>query len=878
MQAEATGPLARFSRGQRQLTLKLPLSHGQLSVEYQGPSHFRGAARLARASRALLDDAQLLEFVYALDQLELRYLFRVPKDVRVSHFEELSDTRPLFTGTPSLSSLGAFLKAVHGRRKGLTERLEALASRIGSPHTSELAQEFTLLYPVEAELLETDELRRLSAIVTDFSREELGALAWFIDLERGELTEEELRTAAGQDRPPPLTPVAAFAVTRHLLRPVTEDDFPGTFEECQEACRRPPLPTVLKQLRQTERSLEPLEILRELAEESHSRRLQSFLEHEPELEPTAQHQALLDLLAAAGHPTNLATLAAQCAFVDLELGLYTPHDISFYALCAVAAAYDVPLRVMATADPDLEFVHALRRLGQGLCLAQFADGQGQHHLLFTEDVRTDFRFTGTVAVRWPVVDRLTETDLGSFLAAGYTVLASIVTDGGKQAIWQRLPGEVEPGFTFRGEVAAAPGPTEGARVLIDHDPRRTPHYRLATDLPHPDHHPSGRGLHFPDPMGLPERWHELQQSAMLGRPDPLLEEARSMAALEDALTRVLTLPLPYGSVPEDDSLEALEPLLEIAELDPALLTEAVRNTQRMGTVTMGRMQHRLHHPLGTVRANAARLLPFSGHPDVVLEYELQRLRFDPDRTVMEAALDSLVWLAARSRLPRLPLVRKREERAAPTAPLQAELTQLGLNPKRAAVEGEWLAALTDALRDKPAPQYLVTLDPEVLTSLRQEALASWRRLAAEHGFKLVDWVEGRSRRHLRQLYNHQVQWSTVPCHTVTDTLPILDLLAAGGSRARVVRLEESGLLDPFRAEVLQPERRRFYPLMHVFSLPGETDWDDVEALFVLYPRGKHRDLRFLVRELGRMVELPESHDPALLQLLLRVGRQSVYDL
>lgn len=292
------------------------------------------------------------------------------------------------------------------------------------------------------------------------------------------------------------------------------------------------------------------------------------------------------------------------------------------------------------------------------------------------------------------------------------------------------------------------------------------------------------------------------------------------------------------------------------------------------------MQHRLTHPLGTVRANAARLLPHSGHPDVVLEYELQRLRFDPDRAVAEAARDALVWLAARSRLPRLPLVRPRVERKAATDPalLREELGRLGLNPKRSQAEADWLAALTDAMRDRDGVQYLVTLDPEVLTALREEALASWRRVAAEHGFKLVDWVEGRSRRHLRQLYNRQVQWSTVPCHAVEGQLPILDLLAAGGSRSRVVRLEEAGLLDPFRAEVLQSEHRRFSPLMHIFALPTETDWDDVEALFVLYPRGKHRDLRFLVRELGRMLELRESLDPALLQILIRVARQSVYDL
>jgi len=899
LQAQASGPLQRFARGQRQLSVRLPLAQGQLSVEYQGPTGYTGPARLARASRALLDDGQLLEFVYSREELELRYLFRVPKEVRVANFEELADSRPIFTGTPAMASLSAFLKAVHGRRKRLTERLEALAQRIGDPSTRELAAEFARLFPDEAELLECPGLRQLAGLVSEVPAEELGALAWFVDVERGGLTRDELRTAAGQDRAPDLTPVAAFAVTRHLLHPVSEEEwegaFPGTFEECQEACRRPPLPHVLQQLRQTERSTVPLEILRELAAESHSRKLEIFLERDPELEPTENHQALHQLLAAAGHPVNLATVAAQCAFVDLELGLYQPHDTTFYAVCAVAAAFDVSLRVMAQAEnPDLAgeaFASALCRLGRGLCLAQFEDvqldGRRDYRLSFLpgeEDVRqgflNDWRFTGTVAVHWPVVDRLSEADLGTFLAAGETVLASLSTAGG--TLWQRLPGEVEAGFSFRGEVAATACPAEEAAVLIDLDSRRTPHYRVRTDQPHPERQPSGRGLRFPDPSGLPVRWHELQQSAMLGRPDPLLEEARTLAALEESLTRVLTQPLAYGPVPGRDDLEALELLLESAEQDPELLAEAVRNTQRVGTVTMGRMQHRLTHPLSTVRANAARLLPHSGHPDVVLEYELQRLRFDPDRTVSEAARDSLVWLAARSRLPRLPLVRPREERPASTDPaaLREELGRLGLKPKRAQSEAEWLAALTDAMGDREGVQYLVTLDPEVLTALRQEALGSWRRLAAEHGFKLVDWVEGRSRRHLRQLYNRQVAWSMVPCHVVEPgaPLPILDLLAAGGSRSRVVRLEEAGLLDPFRAEVLQNEQRRFSPLMHIFSLPSETDWDDVEALFVLYPRGKHRDLRFLVRELGRMLELPESLDPALLQLLIRVARHSVYDL
>ena len=78
----------------------------------------------------------------------------------------------------------------------------------------------------------------------------------------------------------------------------------------------------------------------------------------------------------------------------------------------------------------------------------------------------------------------------------------------------------------RGEVVALRCPAEEAAVVVDLDSRRTPHYRLHSQARSPEHAASGRGLCFPDSSGLPDRWHELQQTAMLGRPDPLLEEAR----------------------------------------------------------------------------------------------------------------------------------------------------------------------------------------------------------------------------------------------------------------------------------------------------------------------------------------------------------------
>jgi len=764
---------------------------------------------------------------------------------------------------PGVDQTVALLRSALRQRRNAVTILEELAHRAGQPRTRALAAQLARQLPDERVLVQNPLVARLGELGGDAQPPELAALAYFIDLERGALGPEALR-----DCPPPLTEVAAFAVTRHLLWSFDEESwdrhFPGTYATCQQACRRAPLPQILQSLRQLEQEKTPLDLLHELTSQSRNQRCLAFLDGSPELELHPSHEALGALLAARGKAVPPALVAAMCTFADVELAVYEPGKCTLYALLVTAAALDLKLIPLAAPDaPPEELLLALCRVSGGGLLAACPDGRVRF-LPTEEDVREHPDCSGQVLAALPVSQNVTGEDLEG---ARWPVLACFATADGA-ALW-RLVGTCDDfehygqTFCFTGAVAATV--REG---------------------------PDGHVLELPEVRGLPTLLHELSRSALVGQRDELLEEAQVLADLSRALKDVLQAQPDYQplSTAQVARLALFDPGLRTPlELCPQLryLAEKPQCIDTMAfclrAVRDGRplpfepLRKLLDSGEAATRAAAAELLAFSDEPRLVLEYELMRLRFDDAPEVCAAARRSLARLVVGQALPPLPPARQ-PSGARADAPddteLTAQLRRMGLSPARARTQAEWLAGLQFALRQRPGFQYLALLEPERIGALRKHALISWRRFAKARDTSLTLLVAGCNPLSLRVDYETGVRWPAPEIITITPgkPLPLLDLLAGGGSRSRVLRLLEPMPLDPWRVEIYQSDRQQFAPLMHPFCPEIEERFEDYELLTNLYPRADLTDWRALARDLGRTFELPEYQHRTILRMLLQLGR------
>lgn len=766
---------------------------------------------------------------------------------------------------PGVDHTAALLRAALRQRRNAVTILEELAHRAGQPRTRALAAQMARQLPDERVLLQNPLVSRLAELGGDGSLTELAALAYFIDLERGALGPEALR-----DCPPPLTEVAAFAVTRHLLWTCEEEAwdhlFPGTYAMVQQACRRPPLPQILQSLRQLEQDKSPLDLLHELTSQSRSQRCLAFLDGAPDLEVLPCHTALGALLSARGKVAPAALLAAMGAFADVELGVYAPRKCTLYALMVTAAALDVKLVPLAAPDACAEeLLLALCRMSGGGLLAAYPDG-GLRYLPTEEDVREHPGCNGQALAALPLCLNVTGEDLEG---ARWPFLACFATEDGA-VLWRQV-GTCDPfehygqTFAFTGAVAATM--REG---------------------------PDGPVLELPELKGLPPMLHELSRSALVGQRDELLEEARALADLSRALKDVLHAQPDYRPLgtPQLARLCLFDPGLRTPlELCPelrflaekpqfidtmAVCLRAVRDGRALPFEPLRRL---LDHPEATTRAAAAHLLAYADEPRLVLEYELMRLRFDECPEVCAAARRSLARLVVGQALPPLPPARPPsasggDAQAPDDTELTAQLRRMGLSPARARTQAEWLAGLQHALGNRPGFQYLALLEPERIGSLRKHALISWRRFAKARDTSLTLLVASCNPLSLRVDYETGVRWPAPEIITIQPDrpMPLLDLLAGGGSRSRVIRLLEPMPLDPWRVEIYQHDRRAFAPLMHPFCPEIEERFEDYELLTNLYPRPDLTDWRALARDLGRTFELPDYQHRTILRMLLQLGR------
>ncbi len=766
---------------------------------------------------------------------------------------------------PGVDQTAALLRSSLRRRRSAVTILEELAHRAGQPRTRALAAQLARQLPDERALLESPLVSRLGELGYDVPATELAALAYFIDLERGALGPEALR-----DCPPPLTEVAAFAVTRHLLWSFDEEAwdrlFPDTYAMCQQACRRAPLPRILQSLRQLEGDKTPVDLLQELISQSRSQRCLAFLDRGPELEVLPAHEALGALLSSRGKAVPPALVAALSTFADVELGVYASGKCTLYSLLVTAAALDVKLVPLAAPDAgEEELLLALCRMSGGALLAAYPDG-AVRFLPTEEDVREHPGFSGQALAALPLCHDVTGEDLEG---ARWPILACFATDEGV-AVW-RLVGTCDD-FEQYGQTFGFTGTVVGTRR----------------------EGPNGPVLEMPDGPGVPQLLHELSRGALAGQRDELLEEARALADLRRALRDVMQAQPDYGPLATGQlarlclfdpglrelSLHYCQPLRHLAEkpqhLDATgICLRALRDGRALPFEPLRRL---LEAPEPCTRVAAAHLLAHCDQPRLVLEYELMRLRFDESPEVCAAARRSLARLVVGQALPPLPPARPPSasgERQTPdAAEMTAQLRRMGLSPARARSQAEWLAGLQQALSNRPGHQYLALLEPERIGSLRKHALVSWRRFAKARETSLTLLVAGCNPLSLRVDYESGVRWPAPEIITITPgkPLPLLDLLAGGGSRARVLRLLKPMPLDPWRIEIYQPDRTQFAPLMHPFCPEIEERFEDYELLLNLYPRPALTDWRALARDLGRTFELPEYQHRTILRMVLQLGR------
>jgi len=609
------GTLGRFSEGSSGnlaratpvVTMPLEIDGRRVHVKLtftgaEAPSSDQPLS-LTRASHGRIPpDTQMVELLFTQEEKEYRYLFEFPDGLEVTDFQEVKDVRPIFRSVPAVAQMAAFLRAMANQRRTTLARLGDIARATGTPATQDRVGEMESFYPPHHDLtgptvLKLHELMRAAG--REVTPGALAALAYFADLEREELTARAIQEAAREHREPPLSEAAVFSVKQFFCVEIEQEDWDrvyseGSFEQCQEVCRRPPFPRIMRSMRQSSQSRTHLDILAELARESKSKRVELFVEKarpevpEGQFQVNDEQEALQTLLAESGRPVNTNTLSALCLFVDVEVGLLTESligdlipggkgwDTSLYALVAVAGAFDLPLRGLALdaveADGGEAFLRRLVSLTGGHLIAQFEKpgerGLWMQHLPTAEDVAEALQqglvFTGKVLARLPVIDQLNDKDLEVFLRPGKDLAACFAADLDRSLLWHKMSyhdgdSTFIQGFTayhFNRQVVAQLVPTNVEELLgeidvvtADKDMRGNNIYRFVEKVNRPE------DLQPPDPVGLtwtsqrivypelealPDFIQELGQEPLLGRAEAMLEEAETLGRVYRSLRSLLT--------------------------------------------------------------------------------------------------------------------------------------------------------------------------------------------------------------------------------------------------------------------------------------------------------------------------------------------------
>jgi len=287
------------------------------------PAAPRATPELVRSSLTRLPpDTQQLEFLFLHGDDEIRLTFRLSDQVPVDDFEPLRDTRPLFRTLPAVEEMSVILANLARAQATTLSLLENLAAQAGRHATREMVAELRASYPPLAELASRG-VRQLHTYLDGRSLSEVAALALFAELEQGLLTLSELREAAREGQPPPVSQSTLTLVCNAL----TEEPH----GELERVLRQPPARRVR-------------DLLDEAGRLTSSNRVSEF---------TGGHEVLphhRELHRVLGARVELPAVAALATFVDVEAGLKGP---TLYSLAAVAGAYGVPLRGMQCPASDL---------------------------------------------------------------------------------------------------------------------------------------------------------------------------------------------------------------------------------------------------------------------------------------------------------------------------------------------------------------------------------------------------------------------------------------------------------------------------------------------------------------------------------------------
>jgi len=548
---------------------------------------------LVRATRKRLPEGgQALEFTFAREGDQVRYLAELGPGLVPLGFREHAPAEAVFTEVPPRSQMVAFLKATLHQRRTALRSLKGLARRCADPRVRAGIDDFgarlnpghDFNQPVIEELRQALEQQGRPVNLNT-----LIALCLMADLFLGRIDSTHVDDLVNRDRPLLISDDAAAAAARFLGgRPVraagSDADRALGFLWAAVA----------------ERSART--ILEDLAEDSGSetsrarvRRLLERVAPDQGLNNDEQ-EALRSYLAASGRTIHADTLAALCLYVDFEAGILAEEDIdaltparafvdhSLYALLAVAGAFEMDLRCLVLGDDDesvrWQGLECLVGLGEQGALARFLEpglpGFHTRHLLdpaAVQQARAEgLGFTGEVLVRFPVLDYLEVSDLRAFLGQQVPVLACFQSED--RSIRWRV---IEPASPHREDLEALTGPfgfIEGFRayrfhgrvlgrvlqvrpeelvgrssvVAVDRDHRGNRHYRFLAEVLEPEQmlQALGQGLEwsggiavFPQVDGLPPDLLEPGPDHLLGRPEDTSAEVRRLELCFRAVRAVL---------------------------------------------------------------------------------------------------------------------------------------------------------------------------------------------------------------------------------------------------------------------------------------------------------------------------------------------------
>ncbi|MHB2017871.1 MAG: hypothetical protein ACYCW6_13055, partial [Candidatus Xenobia bacterium] len=480
--AHLAGSLGIFAQ-ERRVTLTVPIrdpagTRHMVKVSYQSPADVRPSQELdvLRASCANVPPAtQMLEVVFGAGNAEYRYVFEMDRSLAVADFQEVDDHRPLFSTTPPVAQMSAFLRAITQQRRDLTRILEDIAQTSGSSCTRETLG-FLLRYYRSHSHEAGRMVAALERLMEDNGRKiaapTLGALCLFVDMERGALTAPAIAHTAETGEALEISPLAALAVASHFGVAVDAAIWSRyfsfchvDFEQLQREVGDAAIQQILTGLRNQQGGRTTLQVLQDLARESKSARVNAFVAHlatrlsDGQFEANDVQRVLLALLESNGRPVRPSTLTALCLFVDVEVGHVTEErieevaaasvDSSIYSMVAVAGAFDVGLRGFIleglSRDPERYLSAFLKLAEDGVlvaCRRIGGEGRWWRWLRTHEDLQKaeadQIEFTGEVLGSFPVLDQLDDTDLEACLASGATCLVRFRSAQDGTFMWHKM--------------------------------------------------------------------------------------------------------------------------------------------------------------------------------------------------------------------------------------------------------------------------------------------------------------------------------------------------------------------------------------------------------------------------------------------------------